>query len=87
MNRDMKQILRNTANDLVEIAGQVKVLVALHESSPDEKCLAGLKALGLTIDKVVGNKVIGSINGAALSALGKARSVAEVETSTRLGPH
>ena len=84
---NLKDILRKSNQGLTEKSGYVKVLVALKSSKPDQASLDRLRALGLSIDRVVRNKVIGSIAADRLNALKKDPQVAEAELSVRLGPH
>lgn len=61
--------------------------MGLKVAETDDACLGALRALGLTIDRVVKNKIIGSIAADCLAALRDDARVAEVELSASLDPH
>ena len=63
----------------------IKVLVSL-KSSPNEKCLAGLRDVGLSVKSVEGNKLIGEIDSTQLTKLQEHIDVREVERSVMLKP-
>jgi hypothetical protein len=67
--------------------GRVQVLAALNVPGPDADTRRRLEGLGLHIEQVIGNKLVGTAPAEALDALRKDPAVAEVETSVRLGPH
>jgi hypothetical protein len=72
---------------LLRKEGPVRVLVALTIREADEACLEALRRLGLDVEEIVGNKVIGTIEGQRLDGLKSAPEVAEVELPSRLRPH
>lgn len=87
MKMDLKDILRKSNQGLTERQGQVKILAALRTPDPDEACLNRLRGLGLTIDRVVKNKIIGSIDAEKLAALRADADVEEAELSVPLKRH
>jgi hypothetical protein len=68
-------------------ADRLSVLVALRGDCLEEEARARLELLGLVVDRVVQNKVIGSIPASRLTALRGDPAVAQVEVSARLRPH
>jgi hypothetical protein len=67
--------------------GTLRVIVELEAREPREKDLEHLRDLGLAVERVIGNKVVGSIPAAKLDGLEKDDSVRMVERSERLGLH
>ncbi len=65
----------------------LRVIVELDMRSPEEKDLEHLGDLGLDVERVVGNKVVGSIPAAKLQGLEADDSVRMVERSERLSLH
>ena len=65
----------------------LRVIVELLVRSPREEDLVHLSELGLDVERVVGNKVVGSILAAKLECLEKDDSVRMVEPSEKLGLH
>lgn len=65
----------------------LRVIVELQVRSPEEKDIQHLGALGLHVERVVGNKVVGSIPAAKLKSLEEDDSVRVVERSEKLGLH
>ncbi len=63
---------------------RLRVAVALGVARPDEACLTRLRSLGLSIDRIVGNKVLGSVKASDKSALLADPDVVEVEVGTKL---
>jgi hypothetical protein len=63
----------------------INVLVSL-KAPPDDLCLAELQKIGLMVNLVEGNKLIGKIVPAQLSKLENYVSVVEVERSVQLRP-
>ena len=87
MTADLKSILKKSGQSLLEKQGTVKVIAALSVSEPDEACLRRLQSLGLSIDRTVENKIIGTIAAEKLSELRTDSDVQEVEVSVQLEPH
>ncbi|MGH9318758.1 MAG: hypothetical protein ACRD3V_02575 [Vicinamibacteria bacterium] len=75
--------LRNGLNR-ARAGDKLKVIVELEMRSPEEKDLERLGELGLKVDRVIGNKVIGSITAKQLPALEGDESVRIVECSQKL---
>jgi hypothetical protein len=65
----------------------LRVIVELEMRAPEEKDLVHLGELGLDVERVVGNKVVGSIPAAKLAELEKDDSVRMVELSEKLSLH
>lgn len=84
---DLKHILRESKQDLLVKRGRVKVFVELQEGAPDAQCLDHLHELGLTVDRVIKNKIVGSIEARFLAALEADPAVKATEVSAQLAPH
>ncbi len=65
----------------------LRVIVELEVRCPQEKDLEHLGDLGLDVERVVGNKVVGSIPAGKLQGLESDESVRMVERSEKLGLH
>ncbi len=65
----------------------LRVIVELEVRSPEKKDLEHLGELGLDVERVVGNKVVGSIPAAKLEGLESDAAVRMVERSERLSLH
>ena len=87
MTADLKSILKKSGRSLLQKEGTVKVIAALNVSEPDKACLHRLQSLGLSIDRTVKNKIIGSIAAENLPQLKTDSDVREVEVSVQLKPH
>jgi len=68
------------------MAENIKLILQISSSEP-ESVLSELRTRGLQVDRVIGNKVIGSVDQAKLEALRNTAGVAEIEPSQRLNPH
>lgn len=84
MSTNLKSILERGAGGA---RGPVKVMVALGVARAEKPLLDRLKRLGLEIDRVVGNKLIGEISADRLPSLRGDPDVSEVEESVKLRPH
>jgi hypothetical protein len=73
--------------DSLKRNGTLRVIVELEAREPRKKDLEHLRELGLDVERVIGNKVVGSIPAAKLEGLEKDDSVRMVERSERLGLH
>lgn len=82
-----KDRLAAAGEDLLSKQGPLRVLVDLRVGEPDVDCLERLREHGLTVEKVVGNKVIGTVEGERLEELRTVPEVAEVEVPSKLRPH
>lgn len=63
---------------------RVKVAVALRSARPGRESLERLRALGLSIDRVAGNKILGSVSVADKPAVAADPEVVEIEEGARL---
>lgn len=83
--------LRNllARSGLNPMAGEqrMSVLVSLNTREPNSPELAHLAASGLTIDRVIGSTVLGTILPSQVAALQNDELVREVEASVQLRPH
>lgn len=84
---NLKAIAHSAGESLGAPSTPVQVLVDLATRTVEPGCLGHLEDLGLTVDQVIGNKVLGTIAGENLSALRDDSAVAEVEISAQLQPH
>ncbi len=82
---DLKKMLRASNEGLIR-QGRVGVVVSLG-APPGEGCLVRMQKLGLTINRVIGNKVLGSIDADRIRSLKEDAKVVEVELSVVLEPH
>jgi hypothetical protein len=73
--------------DTVKRPEILRVIVELEARSPKDEDLAHLTELGLDVERVFGNKVVGSISRAKLEGLENDDSVRMVERSRKLGLH
>ena len=73
--------------DLLEDEGPLRVIVELKARSVEKAHLRRLEEVGLVVDRVIRNKVIGRIPSAQLSALQLEDMVAAVERSVDLKRH
>jgi len=83
----LKRVLQSANQRLTPNRGRVKVLVALNDRSPSDATLDRLRGLGLRIDRVIGDTVVGTIKADRLSALESDDGVVEAELSTPLEPY
>jgi hypothetical protein len=65
----------------------LRVIVELEVRTPKDEDLQHLGELGLEVERVVGNKVVGSIPAAKLEGLEKDGSVRMVERSEKVRLH
>lgn len=65
----------------------LRVIVELEVRSPKDEDLEHLGDLGLDVERVFGNKVVGCIPSAKLQGLEEDESVRMVERSEKLGLH
>jgi hypothetical protein len=65
----------------------LRVIVELEVRSPKDEDLEHLGTLGLDVERVVGNKVVGCIPAAKLEGLEEDAAVRMVERSETLGLH
>ena len=81
---DLKKALRGSGLDLLARSGTTKVIVALRVAQPDAACLDHLRALGLSIERVLRGKIIGRVQARSIEALEADPLVEAVERSVAL---
>jgi hypothetical protein len=86
MTRDPLDRIRARRSDTAA-SDRTAVLVALRAGGVDQDAREHLESLGLVIERIVQNKVIGSIPTARLAELRRDPLVGQVDVSTRLRPH
>lgn len=69
------------------VDGEIAVLVELASQAADKASLRRLKDVGLTVDEVLGNKIVGRIDSELEPDLESLSIVAVVERSVKLKPH
>ncbi len=84
---DWKARLAAAGEELTPSTGSVEVLIDLNLPAADDPSLERLEAYGVTVDEVIGNKVVGSLPADRLADLRADPQVAEVELSARLKAH
>ena len=83
-----KDILRSTRpGDARPASGEVDVLAALKGDGLDADTRQRLERLGLHIEQLIGNKLVGRAEAGCLDAIRADPAVSEVETSVRLKSH
>ena len=87
MTRSPRDLLRGSRPGRARAAGPTGVIVAVRPDAPPAEVLARLRALGLQVERTVGDKIIGTIDGAGVERLRADPAVDAVETSVRLRPH
>ncbi len=65
----------------------VEVIVDLQVSKPGDELINALRQLGLNIEQIIGNKVVGTIKSPQLASLREDPRVREVEVGVNLKPH
>jgi hypothetical protein len=88
MTRSPRDLLRGSRPGRAAASGPggVGVIVAVRPEAPAAEVLRRLKALGLQVERTVGDKIIGTIDAAGLERLRADTAVDAVETSVRLRP-
>ena len=87
MNRPPRELLRGSRPGSAAMSGPTGVIVAVRPDPSLEAVAARLHGLGLVVDRTIGDKIVGTIDGARLGDLRADPAVREVETSVRLHPH
>ena len=64
-----------------------KILVDVDAPEADEEILSGLRDAGMTVERVLGNKVLGEIDTRLIPTLRSVGHVRAVEESAQLKPH
>ncbi len=83
----LKNKLREIRESRLDPGGEIAVLVELSLRQTDDKCIQQLRDAGLTIDEVIGNKIVGRIDRESEKALELLSVVRSVERSVKLKPH
>ena len=65
----------------------LRVFVEIDAKAPDAACLERLTALGLEIERVIGNKVLGTLDATDRAAVESDPQVRLIEVSRRLRKH
>ncbi len=86
MSSRLKDVLRASRAG-TGAGGTRRVLVALNVPEANPETLDELRAIGLAVESVIGNKVVGAIADGDLARLRASPRVADVEESTTLRPH
>ena len=84
---ELRNLLAKSGLDPMSGEERISVLVSLNTREPDSPDLAHLTASGLTIDRVIGSTVLGTILPSQVAALRSDKMVREVEPSVQLRPH
>ena len=87
MTRSPRDLLRGSRPGHAAAAGRIGVIVALRPGHEAAAVLSRLRTLGLEVERTVGDKIVGTLDGAAVERLRGDPGVAEVETSVRLRRH
>ena len=87
MKGKLGEVLRQVRWASTSPEGHVNVLVALNSPEVSSETRAKLEAAGLEVDRVIKNKIIGSISSDKIDSLKALPEVEEVESSVRLEPH
>ncbi|MCP4300855.1 MAG: hypothetical protein GY783_09740 [Gammaproteobacteria bacterium] len=80
----LKNKLKEIGASRLHAADKIPVLVELSLPEPDDDCIQQLQDAGLTIGKIIGNKVVGHIAGESESALESLPIVTSVERAVML---
>ena len=83
----LKNKLKEIRASRLHPGDEIAVLVELSLREPDETCIQQLQMAGLTIDEIIGNKVVGRIAGDSEEALESLSVVSSVERSVKLKPN
>jgi hypothetical protein len=83
----LKKKLKELRANRLHPADEIAVLVELSLREPDEECIRQLRDAGLTIDEIIGNKVVGRIAREYEKSLELLSGVTTVERSVKLKPH
>ena len=63
---------------------RIKVAVAVRNRPPSEQALKRLRGLGLTVDRIVGNKILGSVLSSERNGLVADADILAVEEGAQL---
>ena len=67
-----------------EAGSRVKVAISVRTRRPSSECLERLASHGLTVNRTIGNKILGSISRSDRDALAADADVQEIEMGTQL---
>lgn len=73
--------------DLLHESGPLRVIVEVKARAVEDAHRRRLEEVGLVVERVVGNKLIGVVPAEKLAALESDAVVAAVERSVKLKPH
>jgi hypothetical protein len=79
--------LLNRSQQSIQRTGPVEVIVDLQVSKPGDELINALRRLGLNVEQIIGNKVVGTIEAPQLPSLREDPRVRDVEVGVRLKPH
>lgn len=84
---ELRSLMAKSGLDPMAGEQRMSVLVSLNTREPESPDLAHLTASGLTIDRVIGSTVLGTILPSQVAALRSDKMVREVEPSVQLRSH
>jgi len=79
--------LLNRSQQSIQRTDPVEVIVDLQVSKPTDELINALRRLGLNVEQIIGNKVVGTIESPQLPSLREDPRVRDVEVGVRLKPH
>jgi|KBSSwiStaDraftv2_1062776.scaffolds.fasta_scaffold244508_1 hypothetical protein len=79
--------LLNRSQQSIQRTDPVEVIVDLQVSKPTDELINALRRLGLNVEQIIGNKVVGTIESPQLASLREDPRVRDVEVGVRLKPH
>jgi hypothetical protein len=85
MTSDLKRIREALEKRGEDSRGRVRVFVALKAKNPEQRLLDRLRALGLSIDRVIDSTIVGAVPRSRINEGGP--GVTEMEESVRLEAH
>ena len=83
MSDELKRFLKGRRGD----SRRLKVFVEIDAAEPDEACLERLRGLGLEVEQLIANKILGSLEASCLEGVKGDPDVRAVEVSRRLERH
>ena len=81
---DLKRALQRSGLDVLGTGGRSRVLVELVEAT--DAALQRLTELGMEVERLVGNTVLGSVESSRITALRQTPGVLAVDLSVPLAP-
>jgi len=79
--------LLNRSQQSIQRTDPVEVIVDLQVSKPTDELINALRRLGLNVEQIIGNKVVGTIESPQLASLREDPRVRDVEVGVRLKSH